>query len=213
MTLGAGAGTPGPGVGGFETGRWGPDARETTGLPLPRPGPAGHCERTGGGSGGGWGGVRSCQARREPAPMLAAFRPAFGTPLTPHAPPGGPFPRAASQGAAWPPCLDRGKGWRWGRDAGLWAGRGAAMPAMPGACLSLCPSPRWGHRLQQTPASPRRGLEDRAAIAAIAAAAVACAAETRLEMGKLTLASQGTRSAAPPSTPSSWPSASISAST
>ncbi|XP_047704482.1 uncharacterized protein LOC125159862 isoform X2 [Prionailurus viverrinus] len=183
MTLGAGAGTPGPGVGGFETGRWGPDTRETIGLPLPRPGPAGHCERTGGGSGGGWGGVRSCQARREPAPMLAAFRPAFGTPLTPHAPPGGPFPRAASQGAAWPPCLDRGKGWRWGRDAGLWAGRGAAMPAMPGACLSLCPSPRWGHRLQQTPASPRRGLEDWAAIAAIAAAAVACAAETRLEMG------------------------------
>ncbi|XP_058557062.1 uncharacterized protein LOC131495900 [Neofelis nebulosa] len=182
MTLGAGAGTPGPGVGGFDTGRWGPDARETIGLPLPRPGPAWHCERRGGGSGGWWGRVRSCQARRELAPLLAALRPAFGTPLATYAHPRWPLPRAASQGAACPPCLDCGKGWRWGRDAGLWAGRGAAMPAMPGACLSLHPSPGWGQRLQQTPASPRGGLEVRAAIAAAAAAAVACAAETRLEM-------------------------------
>ncbi|XP_078297198.1 uncharacterized protein LOC132676164 isoform X6 [Panthera onca] len=146
----------------------------------------------GGASGGWWGRVRSCQARRELAPLLAALRPAFGTPLATYARPRWPLPRAASQCAAWPPCLDCGKGWRWGRDAGLWAGRGAAMPAMPGACLSLRPSPGWGQRLQQTPASPHGGLEVRATIAAAATAAVACAAETRLEIAS-TRARNGVR--------------------
>ena len=57
------------------------------------------------------------------------------------------------------------------------------------------------------PVSPRWGLEGCAAITD--AAAVASAAETRLEMGELTLASRVTLATAPPS-PHSWPSASIS---
>ncbi|XP_042833114.1 uncharacterized protein LOC122236316 isoform X4 [Panthera tigris] len=211
MTLGAGAGTPGPGLGASIQGGGDRMPGRLLGSHSHAQAQRGTVNGGGGASGGWWGRVRSCQARRELAPLLAALRPAFGTPLATYARPRWPLPRAASQCAAWPPCLDCGKGWRWGWDAGLWAGRGAAMPAMPGACLSLRPSPGWGQRLQQTPASPHGGLEVRATIAAAATAAVACAAETRLEIGELTLASQGTRFSAPPSTPSYWPSASISA--
>ena len=88
---------------------------------------------------------------------------------------GGPLPRAAARGAARRPCPDRGKGWRWGREAGIGAGPGPRRP---------------------------RSLEP--------AAAATSTAETRLEMGELTLASRGTRTAALPSR-HSWPSASISA--
>ncbi|XP_078297195.1 uncharacterized protein LOC132676164 isoform X3 [Panthera onca] len=150
----------------------------------PPPGLQGNCEQRAGGSGGGmgWGPEPGSLAGANTSSRLA--RPPLDTPLAPHTlPVGGPSPAPRPKvhpgGLAW-----RRKGWRWGREAGMWARRWAARSAMPGACLSLHQSPKWGERLQQTPASARQGLKGRAAIAAAAAAAaaVACAAENRLEM-------------------------------
>ena len=170
------------------------------------------CERRGGGSGGGWGRGLRRQAQQEPALLLAALGPHLHTPFPPRAPPRGPLPRAPPlagpplrpRGAARRPCLDRGTGWRWGCGAEIGAGPGRA------ACVPGSPP--------KPPPDPEMGREA-AADASISPPAAAepppppqllpPAAETRWEMGELTLASWGARAAAPAS-PHSWPSASIS---
>ncbi|XP_045314382.1 translation initiation factor IF-2-like [Leopardus geoffroyi] len=143
---------------------------------------------------------------RNPAGASTSARHAPVSPRHPSRPTrasGGPLPRAAALGAARRPCLDRGKGWRWGREAGIGTGPGDARedwsplqpPPDPGMGREAAPEASISQPGARGPRSQRRRR-------------LRCWRQ-RLEMGELTLASRGTRTAAPLST-HSWPCASIS---